>query len=345
MNERPSPACENAREALGLRVDGELPTDAARELDAHLQACAACREVEGWMARVDRLAAAEPDPGVTVAHLAELENRILHGLPASPRRPWWRRFALPALVPSAALVMFVFLLVRDTTPDALQEAPLRREIARDVSTTAEQDELVTELTAESDDGLVVRGGRAEEIPGQQPMPVASKRGDAGEVTISPLADADLPAASPSIRIGQEEVQVLSPRELGDASKLAVEAVEEAVRRQAPPEDLLLAALRGYRERRDAESANYLLRQLAAAQVVDRLQSGAEQERKAQGNFTRERMEKSSPAAPEPAADAFEAQPNDSMIRVALSQWLLSPARSEADSLRIREVRFLLEEPE
>jgi predicted anti-sigma-YlaC factor YlaD len=65
--------CEQYREALSARLDGEEPPDGVRAVDAHLRRCAACREWFEDAARVTRMArmgVAAPVPEVSADVLA-----------------------------------------------------------------------------------------------------------------------------------------------------------------------------------------------------------------------------------------------------------------------------------
>ena len=62
--------CESLRVDISARLDGELDESRARELDEHLETCAACRGYEARMRsvrRAMRVRSAEPVPDLTAA--------------------------------------------------------------------------------------------------------------------------------------------------------------------------------------------------------------------------------------------------------------------------------------
>lgn len=72
--------CDRIRDLLGQLLDGELPDDDRRDLEAHVAECADCRELQQAMQQVadvlPRLADLEPPP------------HLQHDLAASPCRRW-----------------------------------------------------------------------------------------------------------------------------------------------------------------------------------------------------------------------------------------------------------------
>lgn len=79
--------CEKCREQLSARLDGEETPGLRADVDAHLAACAACREWQNAAARVTRLArmaVARPGPdlvdAVLAARPARRRNRLRLGL-------------------------------------------------------------------------------------------------------------------------------------------------------------------------------------------------------------------------------------------------------------------------
>lgn len=322
MSKSIPPACRRARERLGLRVEGELEAANARELELHLASCASCREVESWMGRVDRLAASEPDPGVSVAHLAELEARILHGLPRATRRPWWRRFAIPTLAPSAALVLFVFLLVRETGPRTAEELPrLDRQRVEEVA--RESKELLPPRSGEPTQDLIANAP-AEPPLSQQSIPESPSRR---------LAPAPVLAKARENAEGEGLLDLMpSPTSSLDAAEGLVLAETDETRTEEAPLPRLLTALRDYRQQPTPEHEATLLSEL----------------RDGEADFARDQDAGATPATEE-AGRAMTAKslaaPTEAthdLLRQALESWLASPARSTADSTAMREARELLD---
>ena len=83
--------CEEARGLLDERLDGPLGDAAEEALDAHLAACAACREVAGSLEEVDAALRGMdlPDPGPAFS------DRVVAALDRAPGEP--ARRVLPAV--------------------------------------------------------------------------------------------------------------------------------------------------------------------------------------------------------------------------------------------------------
>ncbi|WP_051399994.1 zf-HC2 domain-containing protein [Haloechinothrix halophila] len=80
--------CEECREQLSARLDGEETPGLRAEVDTHVAACAACREWQDAAARVTRLArmaVARPSPDLVDAVLAARPTRWRHRLRLSLR--------------------------------------------------------------------------------------------------------------------------------------------------------------------------------------------------------------------------------------------------------------------
>ncbi len=113
--ERTEPmTCSQIRNILALYAGGDLDNAAeAREVEAHLASCEACRaEVDALRASLGALKAAgateeslpETDPGYWVEVESKLRERALGVDQLRLDRPTWR--TLPALLAQAALVLF-----------------------------------------------------------------------------------------------------------------------------------------------------------------------------------------------------------------------------------------------
>ena len=83
-------SCEEAKSRLSAHLDGELSGEERRELEAHLEACAACRAELEVLRRLDKAfeVLAEPAP-------SGLPEKVLGRL-SRPAVPWRRSFALAA---------------------------------------------------------------------------------------------------------------------------------------------------------------------------------------------------------------------------------------------------------
>ena len=79
--------CEDAREALSARLDGERPQVLAQQVDAHLESCGRCRTwLIGAAAQTRRLASIEP------GHGPDLSDKIMASLSegSTARQRWMR---------------------------------------------------------------------------------------------------------------------------------------------------------------------------------------------------------------------------------------------------------------
>lgn len=100
--------CHAAREQLPLFVTGDLPTEVATSLTAHLQACAACQREEGMLRRLVIGFAQLPEPETSVdlpgifREAARQEQRV-------GRR--WRNLALAATAIAAGVLLLLFVRV------------------------------------------------------------------------------------------------------------------------------------------------------------------------------------------------------------------------------------------
>ncbi len=100
--------CREVKDRLSPYLDGELPTELARQIAHHLAGCEVCQRELAALTRLDaalgRLQAPVP-PALAEAVLTRLARR---------RRPWWRSLAL-----AASLVLGIVLggtLTRDFYP-------------------------------------------------------------------------------------------------------------------------------------------------------------------------------------------------------------------------------------
>jgi len=109
-----SPTCERAREALAAASYGELGPAAAAELEAHVQACAGCREARRRLADTRRLLDAWEMPARPTASAGGAARPTPGDAPATetpvvgvPRRPAALRRAWAGVAAAAAAVLLL----------------------------------------------------------------------------------------------------------------------------------------------------------------------------------------------------------------------------------------------
>jgi anti-sigma factor RsiW len=101
-------ACESIREDLVAYLDGELRTDQAAGIRAHLEACAACRKessaLEASWRALGSLSAAQPEAGSSRALALEILATVSRqDVPIS--RPWSSRRAVAVVALAAAVLV------------------------------------------------------------------------------------------------------------------------------------------------------------------------------------------------------------------------------------------------
>jgi anti-sigma factor RsiW len=82
--------CPKVQDHLSAYVDGEVPEELRRKLEAHLEACTICRAELAALGRLDQALATLPapaSPDVTRRVLAQVRR---------PARPWWRSLSIAA---------------------------------------------------------------------------------------------------------------------------------------------------------------------------------------------------------------------------------------------------------
>lgn len=128
--------CETLRVDISARLDGELDESRARELDEHLEGCAACRDYEARMRsvrRAMRVRSAEPVPDLTAAIMQRVEGQRAR---LDRRRDWvsGARVAAVAAVVAALLVFATSVPFTDRQP----ESAVASQIVRQVRAAAEE---------------------------------------------------------------------------------------------------------------------------------------------------------------------------------------------------------------
>ncbi|MDQ4058707.1 MAG: zf-HC2 domain-containing protein, partial [Actinomycetota bacterium] len=128
--------CEALRVDISARLDGELDEARARELDEHLEACAACRDYEGRMRsvrRAMRVRSAEPVPDLTAAIMQRVEGQRAR----VARRRDWGTGARVAAVAAAVAALLVFATSVPFT-DRQPESAVASEIVQEVRAAAKE---------------------------------------------------------------------------------------------------------------------------------------------------------------------------------------------------------------
>jgi predicted anti-sigma-YlaC factor YlaD len=121
--------CKKSQQWISQDLDGELSARRKVRLDAHLESCAACRELREQWARVGaRLRETRPAAAVTPeAAWADVRRAIRNaGATPAPEAPW---IFVPALRWAAATALavviglFVMRTIRGPTPAGVAAAP------------------------------------------------------------------------------------------------------------------------------------------------------------------------------------------------------------------------------
>jgi hypothetical protein len=101
-------SCAEAQAAIQRHFTGEAPPEAYEQVRAHVESCAACRDLYERLARVD--SSLEPG-GLSPQRLDALEGRLFAKLgvsaaaPAPVAKPWWPKASVAALLVAAAAVV------------------------------------------------------------------------------------------------------------------------------------------------------------------------------------------------------------------------------------------------
>ncbi|MGQ0616154.1 MAG: zf-HC2 domain-containing protein [Acidimicrobiia bacterium] len=113
--------CEQCREAVSARLDGEAAGTDDHRVEAHLATCGACRRFEAGAAemhRATRVRAAEPVPDLTarvLAHAGPTRNR-------PQRPPAWPRYALLTVALTQLVLAVPALVLGAGTADSVHAA-------------------------------------------------------------------------------------------------------------------------------------------------------------------------------------------------------------------------------
>src|SRR5579864_9179899 len=85
--------CELAHERIVMAAYGELPDDAAHELDRHLASCPECEKEREQLRALKLLADAYPVQEPEANLVARSRLRLVDALDALPPKTWLERFA------------------------------------------------------------------------------------------------------------------------------------------------------------------------------------------------------------------------------------------------------------
>jgi hypothetical protein len=280
-------ACRDFHELISLTLDGPLASEDQARLDAHLDACTACRayraDLEAVHAQIRQVEAVEPPPWLAARIMAQVRAE------AAPQPSFWRAKVLPFLVRpefQAASLLLVcvssyYLLksrpeaapVLDAAPatQAAPEAPAER--SRDEGTVL-QDAAPAVLPAAPVPMEAEREQRAESRAKKaQPAPEldavgAGVKGDAsGFVAPPPAAEAVAEAAKPAPPPAPAPAQ--GPRALGGvasepgrlrenalAAGVSIGKLEkQTVRKDGPPSPAAAAATAPARDEKKARQSH------------------------------------------------------------------------------------------
>jgi len=114
--------CEDIRELLSARIDGELSEAESRTLDEHLSSCPACRQELAELERVWRGLDVLGDVTVPPGLEGRIMGRVLSGLRRPDARSWRVRWAYPLATAAAMLAALGVgvLLVRNSNTETQQ---------------------------------------------------------------------------------------------------------------------------------------------------------------------------------------------------------------------------------
>ena len=103
MPDMPGMQCRDCRDALGPRLDGELPPDEAREIDRHLATCPSCAREYGTLTETHRILSENlmqyQAPDVLKARIrSAVVGAPTAREPARATPPWWRQVAAGVLI-------------------------------------------------------------------------------------------------------------------------------------------------------------------------------------------------------------------------------------------------------
>lgn len=117
--------CEDCREAISARLDGEATPDEIVAIDAHLATCAGCGAFAAHateLHRTMRVRAADPVPDLTSAILAKVPAGAERPQRARTLVPEWPRYALLAIGLTQLVLAIPALLLGDSAGSSVHVA-------------------------------------------------------------------------------------------------------------------------------------------------------------------------------------------------------------------------------
>ena len=102
--------CKHSENDLALYVEGDLPEAKAEEVDVHLPACTACRQVVDELSGSQALFKSIRQETVRVAELTDLRVRVMERLAVQRSKLPWRRWVY-ALAGAAFVVVIMVCVV------------------------------------------------------------------------------------------------------------------------------------------------------------------------------------------------------------------------------------------
>ena len=147
--------CEQCLQQLSAFQDGELPRQAADELQQHLEQCSACaaqaERLAQALAAVDALPLLAPSEGFDAALAHKLEQAAA-AAPSQQRRPsWWgyiswlwQRPALTVVAAGSCAALLAVVLLRDPPPPPNDRSVPEMELAKNLPLLRDYD-LVARL--------------------------------------------------------------------------------------------------------------------------------------------------------------------------------------------------------
>ena len=105
--------CKHSESDLALYVEGDLPEAKAKEMEVHLLACTACRQVLGELSGSQALFKSIRQETVSAAELADLRARVMERVAVQRPKPSWGSWVYALAGAAFAIVIMVGVLARE----------------------------------------------------------------------------------------------------------------------------------------------------------------------------------------------------------------------------------------
>jgi len=105
--------CKHSEKDLALYVEGDLPEAKAKEVDVHLPACTACRQVVDELSGSQALFKSIRQETVSVAELADLRVRVMERVAVQRPKLLWGRWVYALAGAAFVVVIMVGVLARE----------------------------------------------------------------------------------------------------------------------------------------------------------------------------------------------------------------------------------------